>query len=85
MNRRSLVQMLGALCLVLCLTACAGPKSQQETTSPEVVQTQAVSSEVDNTQAPQETQDPNVVDDGSVPTVGADDTDIPNQDVDFGE
>lgn len=72
----------GVLCTLLCLTACAGPQPQEQTTSPEVVQTQAVSSEVDNTQ---ETQDPNAVDDGSVPTVGADDTDIPNQDVDFGE
>lgn len=67
----------GALCLLLCLTACGGPQPQQESASPEPVQTQAV----DSTQAPQESDS---VDQDSAPTVGGDDTDIPDEGVDFG-
>lgn len=63
----------GLLCILLSLTACAGPQPQQETTSPEVVQTQTV------------TEAPNTAEEDNAPTVGEDNTDIPNQDVAFGE
>lgn len=77
MNRRSFIQTLGALCLLLCLTACGGTQPQQESASPEAVQTQTV----DSTQAPQESDS---TDQDSAPTVGGDDTDIPDEGVDFG-
>ena len=66
----------GALSGLLCLTACAEPQPQQESISPEVVQTQAIS--------PQETETPVNEADGTSPTVEMDDTEIPNQDVEFG-
>lgn len=75
----------GMLCTVLCLTACTSPKPQEQTSSPEVVQTQAVSPEVEDTQTPEATQAPEENDGESTPTVGVEDTDIPNEDVEFGD
>lgn len=66
----------GALSGLLCLTACAGPQPQQESISPEVVQTQAIS--------PQETESPDTGKDETSPIVETDGTEIPNQDVEFG-
>lgn len=65
-----------ALCMLLWLTACAVPQSQQESTSPEAIQTQTVS--------PQVTENP-VTWGETVPTVGVDGQEIPNEDVEFGE
>lgn len=74
---KSLILVLGTLTVLLCLTACGSPQPQQESASPEAVQTQTV----DSTQAPQESDS---VDQDSAPTVGGDDTDIPDEGVDFG-
>lgn len=66
----------GALSGLLCLTACAGPQPQEESISPEIVQTQAIS--------PQETETPDTGNDATSPIMETDDTEIPNQDVEFG-
>ena len=66
-----------ALCMLLWLTACAVPQSQQESTSPEAIQTQTVS--------PQVTENPVTQEEEAVPTVGVDGQEIPNEDVELGE
>ena len=66
-----------ALCMLLWLTACAVPQSQQESTRPEAIQTQTVS--------PQVTENPVTQEEEAVPTVGVDGQEIPNEDVEFGE
>lgn len=66
----------GALGGLLCLTACAGPQPQEESTRPEVVPTQVISL--------QGTETPDTGNGEASPTVEIGDTEIPNQDVEFG-
>lgn len=70
---------------LLCLTACTSPKPQDQTTSPEVLQTQEVSPEVENTQAPEATQTPETTDEENTPSEGTENADIPDESVEFGE
>lgn len=75
-------------CLVLalaflCLTACTSPKPQEQTSSPEAVQTQAVSPEVEDTQTPEATQAPEGTDGEQEISGEVEDTDIPNENVEF--
>lgn len=76
---------MGTLLALLCLTACTSPQSQEQTTSPEVVQTQEVSPEVENTQAPEATQTTETTDEENTPSDGIEGTDIPDESVEFGE
>ena len=85
MTRKKLGVVLGMLTFVLCLTACTSPQPQEQTTSPEVVQTQAVSPEVENSQAPAATQTPEVPDEETTPSEETEGTDIPDESVEFGE
>lgn len=73
------VQVLGGLCLILCLTACTNYQPREQTSSPEVAQTQAVSHEVENTQGPE------AADQESTLSEGTEDTDIPDESVEFGD
>lgn len=83
--KNSLGRLFGVAFAIMCLTACTSPKPQEQTSSPEVVQTQAVSPEVEDTQTPEATQAPEETDGESTLSVGSEDTDIPNEDVEFGD
>lgn len=85
MTRKKLGVVLGMLTFVLCLTACTSPQPQEQTSSPEVVQTQAVSPEVENTQAPEATQTPETTDEENTPSEETENVDIPDESVEFGD
>lgn len=72
--------LVGGLLALLCLTACTSPQPQEQSTSPEVVQTQEVSPKVENTQAPEATRTPE-----TTPSDGTEDADIPDESVEFGD
>mgnify|MGYP001625820470 FL=1 len=77
--------LVGGLLALLCLTACTSPQPQEQSTSPEVVQTQEVSPKVENTQAPEATQTPEVTDEETTPSEETEGTDIPDESVEFGD
>lgn len=85
MTRKTFGVVLGVLTSVLCLTACTSPQPQEQTTSPEAVQTQETSPEVENTQAPENTQTPETTDEENTPSEGTENTDIPDESVEFGD
>lgn len=70
---------------LLCLAACTSPQPHEQTTSPEVVQTQETSPEVENTQAPENTQTPETTDEETTPSDGTEGADIPDESVEFGD
>lgn len=77
--------LVGGLLALLCLTACTSPQPQEQSTSPEVVQTQEVSPKVENTQAPEATQTPETTDEENTPSEETENVDIPDESVEFGD